>query len=96
MIFGDLVSRLSMACYGGLEGILAGLTKSTDHPSKDGKTQNDSNKEKNETPIRTRMIMGLVKIPIMKKKRDDNEKSNHENNNDNNNTNNGNESTRAS
>ena len=23
-----------MACYGGLEGILAGLTKSTDDPSK--------------------------------------------------------------
>ena len=22
-----------MACYGGLEGILTGLTKSTDHPS---------------------------------------------------------------
>ena len=26
---------LAMACYGGLQGILTGLTKSTDHPSKD-------------------------------------------------------------
>ena len=25
-----------MAYYGGLEGILAGLTKSTDHPSREG------------------------------------------------------------
>ena len=24
-----------MACYGGLKGILSGLTKSTDHPSND-------------------------------------------------------------
>ena len=38
MLFGDLASRLRngrylLACYGGLYGILAGLTKSTDHPS---------------------------------------------------------------
>ena len=26
---------LIRACYGGLKGILSGLTKSTDHPSKD-------------------------------------------------------------
>ena len=27
---------LIMACHGGLQGILSGLTKSTDHPRKDG------------------------------------------------------------